>query len=205
MKRKKIRNRDETMLRKLYDWLLALAGTKNAPVALGTISFTESSFFPLPPDILLIPMVVAKRQKWWIYATICTITSVLGAYVGYAIGALLFQVVGLQILEFYGAAHTFDRFTQWYDQWGGWGIFLGAVTPFPYKVLTIFSGSVGFDLLQFTIVSVIGRGMRFFLVSGLLYLFGEPIREFIEKRLGLMFILFCALLIGGFLAIKFLF
>lgn len=193
------------MLRKLYDWLMSLAATKNAPAALGAISFAESSFFPLPPDILLIPMVVAKRQKWWIYALICTVTSVLGAFVGYAIGAFLFQAIGLPILEFYGAEHTFERFVEWYDQWGGWGILLGAVTPFPYKVLTIFSGSVGFDLLQFAIVSVVGRGLRFFLVSALLYWFGEPIRDFIEKRLGLMFIIFCTLLIGGFLAIKFMF
>ena len=193
------------MLQKLYDWLMSLAAGRHAPQALGAISFAESSFFPIPPDVLLIPMVVARRQKWWIYATICTIASVLGAFVGYAIGALLFQTIGEPILAFYGAEHSFQRFVSWYDQWGGWGIFLGAVTPFPYKVLTIFSGSVGFDLLQFTIVSVIGRGMRFFLVSGLLYWFGEPIKDFIEKRLGLMFIIFCALLIGGFLAIKFLF
>ncbi len=193
------------MLKKLYDWLMHLAGTKNAPAALGAISFTESSFFPLPPDLLLIPMVVAKRQKWWIYATICTLASVLGAFVGYAIGALLFQAIGQPILAFYGAEHTFERFVDWYDQWGGWGILLGAVTPFPYKVLTIFSGTVGFDLIQFTLISILGRGLRFFVVAGLLYRFGEPIRHFIEKRLGLMFVLFCVLLIGGFAAIKFLF
>lgn len=193
------------MLNKLYNWLMSLAAGRHAPQALGAISFAESSFFPIPPDVLLIPMVVAKRQKWYIYATICTLTSVLGAFLGYAIGALLFQTIGQPLLAFYGAEHTFERLVTWYDQWGGWGIFLGALTPFPYKVLTIFSGSVGFDLLQFTLVSIVGRGIRFFAVSGLLYWFGEPIRVFIEKRLGLMFTLFCALLIGGFLAIKFVF
>ncbi len=193
------------MLKKLYDWLMALAASKHAPASLSAISFAESSFFPLPPDILLIPMVVAKRQHWFIYATICTVSSVLGAFVGYAIGALLFQLIGMPILEFYGSAHAFDRFVQWYDQWGGWGIFLGAVTPFPYKVLTIFSGTVGFNLLQFAIVSVIGRGLRFFLVAGLLYWFGEPIRLFIEKYLGPLFILFCVMLIGGFIAVRFMF
>jgi membrane protein YqaA with SNARE-associated domain len=150
-------------------------------------------------------MVVAKRQNWFIYALICTIMSVLGAFVGYYIGVALFQTIGQPILDFYGAEHNFDRFKAWYDQWGGWGILLGAVTPFPYKVLTIFSGSVGFDLITFTIVSIIGRGLRFFIVSALLYKFGEPIRQFIEKRLGLMFIIFCSLLIGGFVAIKFIF
>ena len=193
------------MLKRLYDWLMSLAASRHAPASLGVVSFTESSFFPLPPDILLIPMVVARRQHWFIYAAICTISSVLGAFVGYAIGALLFQVVGVPILEFYGSAHAFERFVNWYDQWGGWGIFLGAVTPFPYKVLTIFSGTVGFNLLQFTIISIIGRGLRFFLVAGLLYLFGEPIRLFIEKYLGPLFFLFCALLIGGFIAVRFLF
>ncbi len=183
---------------------MSLAAGRHAPQALAGISFVESSFFPIPPDVLLIPMVVARRQKWWIYAAICTIASVLGAFLGYAIGAFLFQAIGQPLLQFYGAEHTFERFVDWYNQWGGWGILLGAITPFPYKVLTIFSGSVGFDLLQFTLVSIVGRGLRFFVVSALLYRFGEPIRDFIEKRLGLMFILFCALLIGGFLAIKFL-
>ncbi len=193
------------MLRKLYDWTLSLAKTKQAPVALGGVSFVESSFFPIPPDILLIPMVVAKPKSWFYYAFICTIMSVLGAFVGYYIGALLFQTIGQAILEFYGAQHSFERFVAWYDKWGGWGILLGAVTPFPYKVLTIFSGTVGFDLIQFTIISIIGRGLRFFLVAALLYKFGPPIREFIEKRLGLMFTLFMILLIGGFVAVKFIF
>ncbi len=193
------------MLRKLYDWLLALAATRHAPLALGAISFAESSFFPLPPDVLLIPMVIAKRSAWFLYALICTLASVLGAYFGYAIGALLFQTIGQSILEFYGATDTFARLVAWYDQWGGWGIFLGALTPFPYKVLTIFSGSVGFGLLPFTLVSIIGRGLRFFLVSFLLYHFGPPIRDFIEKRLGLMLILFTVLLVGGFIVAKTLF
>ena len=193
------------MLRKLYDWLLHLAATRYATLALGLISFAESSFFPLPPDVLLIPMVIARKARWAVYASICTAASVIGAYFGYAIGALLFQTIGQPILDFYGAAGTFARLVAWYDQWGGWGIFLGALTPFPYKVLTIFSGSVGFDLLQFTLVSIVGRGIRFFLVSALLYRFGPPIRDFIEKRLGLMLALFSILLIGGFIAIRFIF
>ena len=193
------------MLRRLYDWVMSLAKTRHAPYALGAVSFTESSFFPIPPDILLIPMVVARRQNWFWYALLCTLTSVAGAFVGYLIGAVLFQTIGQAILNFYGAEHTFDRFVLWYDQWGGWGIFLAAVTPFPYKVLTIFSGSVGFDIIQFTIVSIVGRAFRFFIVAALVYQFGEPIRGFIEKRLGLMFVIFCVLLVGGFVAVKFMF
>jgi len=192
------------LIRKSYDWLMSLARGRYAPASLGIISFAESSFFPLPPDILLIPMVVAKRQKWFVYALICTVASVLGAFVGYAIGAWLFQLIGQPIVQFYGAENTFERFVAWYGQWGAWGILLGAVTPFPYKVLTIFSGSVGFDLIQFTLVSIVGRGLRFFIVSGLLYWFGEPIRLFIEKRLGMMLTLLFVLLAGGFIAVKFL-
>lgn len=192
------------MLRRLYDWVMSLSKGRHAPALLGIVSFVESSFFPIPPDIMLIPMVVAKRQNWFWYAAWCSFTSVLGAFLGYAIGALLFQTIGEPLLAFYGAEHTFERFVGWYEQWGGWGILLGAVTPFPYKVLTIFSGSIGFDLLQFTLVSIVGRSLRFFLVAGLLYYFGEPVRLFIEKRLGLMFTLFCILLIGGFVAVKFL-
>jgi len=192
------------LLRRLYDWLMSLARGRYAAASLGAVSFAESSFFPLPPDILLIPMVVAKKDNWFLYAVICTIASVAGAFVGYAIGAWLFQLVGEPILQFYGAENSFERFKDWYDQWGGWGILLGAITPFPYKVLTIFSGSVGFDLIQFTLVSIVGRGLRFFIVSGLLYWFGEPIRIFIEKRLGLMLTLFSILLIGGFVVVKFL-
>ncbi|MCB1517304.1 MAG: DedA family protein [Hyphomicrobiaceae bacterium] len=192
------------MIRKLYDWLMGLAASPNAPWALAAVSFAESSFFPIPPDILLIPMVVARRTLWWLYALLCTLSSVIGAYFGYLIGALLFQAIGQPLLHFYGAEEAFANLKTWYDQWGAWGIFIGAVTPFPYKVLTIFSGTVGFDLLLFTLVSVVGRGLRFFIVSGLLFWFGEPIRLFIEKRLGLMLTLFVVLLIGGFVALKYL-
>jgi membrane protein YqaA with SNARE-associated domain len=192
------------LLRRLYDWVMSLAKGRHAPWALGTISFAESSFFPIPPDVMLIPMVIANRKAWWRLALICTVTSVIGALLGYAIGALLFETIGKPILDFYHAQHSFERLAEWYHQWGAFGVLIGAVTPVPYKVLTIFSGSVGFSLPMFILVSIIGRGLRFFLVAGLLYFFGEPIRTFIEKRLGLMFLLFCVLLIGGFIAVKFL-
>ncbi len=193
------------MLRKLYDWVFRLAEHKRATWALGAVSFAESSVFPIPPDTLLIPMVLANRKKWIFYAFICLVASILGAYLGYFIGAFLYESIGKSILAFYGKEDAFQGIVEWYNKWGGWGVLLAAVTPFPYKVLTIFSGATGLDLFTFTIVSIIGRGFRFFLVAWLLYVVGDPIREFIEKRLGLMFTIAMVLLVGGFVAVKFLF
>jgi len=193
------------MIRMLYDWVFKLAAHKSANWALAFVSFIESSIFPIPPDVLLIPMVLAKRHKWIFYAGLCTIASVLGAFLGYYIGAALYEVIGKPILEFYGKADSFEKVSDWYNTWGGWGVLFAAVTPFPYKVLTIFSGATGLNLATFVVVSIIGRGLRFFLVSALLYKFGDPVREFIEKRLGLMFTLGMILLVGGFAAVKFIF
>ena len=193
------------MLRRLYDWTMSLARTRHAERALAGVSFAESSFFPIPPDVLLIPMVLAERGKWIRYALVCTAASVVGALLGYAIGAFLFEVVGRPILDFYNAQTSFDRLAEWYNGWGAWGVLFAAVTPFPYKVITIFSGATGLNLVAFVIVSIIGRGLRFFLVAWLLHRFGEPIRGFIEKNLGLLFTLFMVLLIGGFVAVRYVF
>lgn len=193
------------MLRKLYDMTLALAATRHAEKALAGVSFVESSVFPIPPDVLLIPMVLAERAKWLRYALICTIASVAGALLGYVIGAFLYDTIGEPILRFYGKEDAFQRVADWYNRWGGWGILFAAITPFPYKVLTIFSGATGLSLPVFILVSIIGRGLRFFLVAGLLYQFGPPIRTFIEKNLGLLFTLFMLLLIGGFVAVRYVF
>jgi membrane protein YqaA with SNARE-associated domain len=193
------------MLRRLYDWTMSLAATRHAERALAGVSFIESSFFPIPPDVMLIPMVLSDRTKWVRYALVCTLASVAGALLGYAIGAFLFDVIGQPILRLYNAEDSFAQVQTWYDTWGGWGVLFAAITPFPYKVLTIFSGFTGLDLFTFVIVSVIGRGFRFFLVSWLLYRFGAPIRAFIERNLGLLFTLFMVLLIGGFVAIRFVF
>ena len=193
------------MLRRLYDWTMSLARTRHAEKALAGVSFVESSFFPIPPDVLLIPMVLADRMKWIRYAFICTVASVVGALLGYMIGAFLYDIIGKYILSAYNAEDAFARVQQWYDAWGGWGVLFAAVTPFPYKVLTIFSGFTGLNLFVFIIVSIIGRGLRFFIVSWLLYKFGEPIRLFIEKNLGLLFTLFMVLLIGGFVAVRYIF
>ena len=190
------------MLRHLYDWTMDLAARKNAVWVLCAVAFVESSVFPLPPDILLIPMVLAARNSAWRYAAICTIASVLGGMLGYAIGAGLYEGVGRPILEFYGYAHKFSDFTARYNEYGGWIVFMAGVTPFPYKVITIASGVANLDLGTFTIASVLARALRFFAVAALLYWVGPPIRDFIEKRLGLMFTIFCVLLIGGFVVIK---
>ncbi|GAA4521733.1 YqaA family protein [Chelativorans composti] len=193
------------MLRKLYDFTMSLAATRHAEKSLAAISFIESSFFPIPPDVLLIPMVLADRSKWFRYALICTIASVLGALLGYAIGAFLYEVVGVPILRFYGQEAAFAEIAALYNKWGGWAILFGAVTPFPYKVLAIFSGATGFSVPLLILVSIVGRGLRFFIVSWLLFMFGAPIREFIEKNLGLLFTLFMVLLIGGFVAVRYVF
>ena len=190
------------MIRALYDWMFRLAAHRGAPKTLAFFSFIESSFFPIPPDVLLIPMVLADRQKWWRFALLCTIASVLGAILGYAIGALAYEWIGKPILDFYGAAEKFQSITGWYNTYGGWGVLFAAITPFPYKVLTIFSGVTGLNFAVFLLVSVIGRSFRFFLVAFLLYKFGEPIKQFIEKRLNLMFTLGMILLVGGFAAVK---
>jgi len=193
------------MIRRLYDWTMSLARTRYAKAGLAGVSFAESSFFPIPPDVLLIPMVIANRQAWWRIALLCTVASVLGAMLGYAIGMFLFDAIGEPILHFYGKEDAFSEITDWYNTWGGWGVLFAAVTPFPYKVLTIFSGLTGLNFLTFVIVSVIGRSLRFFLVAFLLYHFGAPIQAFIEKYLGLLFLLFMIILIGGFVAVRYVF
>lgn len=192
------------MIRRLYDWTMDLASRKNAVWVLAAVAFVESSVFPIPPDVLLIPMILAARNSAWRYAAICTIASVLGGMLGYAIGAGLYEGVGRPILDFYGYGAKFSDFTAHYNEYGGWIVFMAGVTPFPYKVITIASGVTQLDLGTFTIASVLARGLRFFVVATLLYYIGQPIREFIEKRLGLMFTLFCVLLIGGFVLLKFM-
>ena len=192
------------MLRRLYDWVMSLAATRHAERALGAVSFIESSVFPIPPDALLIPMVVAEPRKWLRIAFICTIGSVLGAFLGYAIGAVFFDVIGKPILDFYGREEQFVEMTARYNEWGGWAVLFAALTPFPYKVLTIFSGVTGLNLAIFTAVSIVGRGLRFFFVAWLLQRYGPPIKGFIENNLGVLFTLFMVLLIGGFVAVKYL-
>lgn len=193
------------MLRAAYDWTLRLAAHKRAEWALATVSFIESSVFPIPPDVLLAPMVLADRRRAWRLATIATISSVIGGFLGYAIGYFLFETVGKPILEFYHVMDKYDALKESFDEWGAWIIIAKGMTPIPYKFLTITSGALHFDLFTFTVASMLSRGVRFFLVAGLLWAFGPPIRAFVEKRLALVTTLCLVLLIGGFVAIKYLF
>ena len=190
------------MIRRLYDWTMDLASQKYAIWALAAVAFVESSFFPIPPDIMLIPMVLAARESAWRYAAICTIASVLGGMLGYAIGAFLYDSVGLPIINLYNLHDEFELFTNGYNEWGIWVILAAAITFVPFKLATIASGIADLEFSKFILASSGGRGFRFFLVAALLYYFGQPIREFIEKRLAMLFVLFCILLIGGFMLIK---
>lgn len=192
------------MLRALYNRTMAFAAHRNASWALAGVSFAESSFFPIPPDILLIPMVLAKRAKAWFYASICTIASVAGGLAGWVIGAFLFEAVAEPILQVYGYAHEFEDFAERYNEYGAWIVFFAGLTPFPYKVITIASGATGLSLPVFIIASLLSRGLRFFAVSALLWWLGPPIRDFIERWLGLLFTLFVIALFGGFVAIRYL-
>jgi membrane protein YqaA with SNARE-associated domain len=190
------------MLRRLYDWTMGLAAHRHATRSLAAVSFIESSVFPIPPDVLLIPMVLARPERAWRIATVCTIASVLGAMLGYGIGYFLFDQIGRPMLEFYGYAPKFEEFRALYNEWGAWVVFTAGVTPFPYKVITILSGVTALDIRVFIVASILARGLRFFVVAALLWQFGTPMRSFIERRLGLLFSLFVILLIGGFIVIK---
>jgi membrane protein YqaA with SNARE-associated domain len=194
-----------TMIRRLYDWTLGLAGHRRAPWALAAVSFVESSVFPIPPDVLLIPMVMAERRRAWFFAALCTVASVAGGFAGYLIGYGLFEALGRPILDFYGALAKFEEFSALYNEWGAWIVLMGGLTPFPYKVITIASGATGLDLAVFTVASAVARGGRFFLVAGLIWYFGPPIQRWLERNLGLATTIFFVCLIGGFLAIKFVF
>jgi len=192
------------MLQATYERLMRAAAHKRANYWLALVSFIESSIFPIPPDTMLIPMVLADRRNAWRAAGICTIASVLGGMLGYAIGALLYEAIGLPLLEFYGYAEKFASFTGQYNEWGAWIVFGAGVTPFPYKVITIASGVAHLDLAVFVIASVLARGLRFYLVAALCWKFGPAVQKTIEKNLGLWTTAGFLLLVGGFALIKFL-
>jgi membrane protein YqaA with SNARE-associated domain len=193
------------MLRPLYNWTMRLAEGPRAIRALGVISFAESSFFPIPPDVVLVPVVLANRDKAFQIAAWCTLTSVLGGIFGYAIGALLYDSIGQWLINLYGYQDKMEVFRAAYREWGAWIILIKGLTPIPYKLVTIASGLAGYDFFWFVALSVVTRGARFFLIAALLKAYGEPIRHFIEKRLELVTVLFLVALVGGFVAVKYLF
>ncbi|WP_299650876.1 YqaA family protein [uncultured Jannaschia sp.] len=192
------------MIRKLYDWTLSWAAHPQAIWVLAVVSFIESSVFPIPPDVLLIPMVLAAPHRAWIIAAVCTIASVLGALLGYAIGYFAWESLGEPILTALGKGDSFEAFRLRYNDWGAWAVLIAGVTPFPFKVITILSGATGLSVPVFVISSIVARGLRFFLVAALLWRFGPPVRDFIERRLGLVFTLFCVLLVGAIFLVRYL-
>ncbi|MCC6450928.1 MAG: DedA family protein [Candidatus Aureabacteria bacterium] len=189
-------------LRRLYDWVLHWADTPYAAPALFLLAFSESSFFPVPPDVLLIALVMGARRRWFQYALLCTIASILGGLAGYGIGYWLMDTVGQRIIAFYHAQEYYRQVMEWYSRYDYWIVFIAALTPIPYKVFTIASGAFHMNIPGFTVISMLGRGMRFFLVAGLLFWFGPPIQRFIDRYFNLLSFLFVILLIGGFLVIK---
>ncbi len=193
------------MMRRLYDWMMRVAGHDKAPHALFWVAFIESSVFPIPPDVMLIPMILAQRSKAWLYATICTVGSVIGGLAGYAIGYYLFEYIGEPVLKLYGYGQKYKDAADLFNAWGPWILIAKGWTPFPYKVLTIAAGAFKMSLGPFILASIVARSMRFYLVAALLYWFGEPIRDFIERRLSLVTTAFLVLLVEGFVAIKYVF
>jgi membrane protein YqaA with SNARE-associated domain len=193
------------MLRRFYDWMIRASESPSALWVLGFLSFAESSFFPIPPDIMLIPMSVAQPRKAWLYATVCTITSVLGGILGYMIGWLLYDTIGEWLINLYGYQHGVEQFRCLYAQNGAWIILLKGLTPIPYKIVTITSGFAGYSLFWFVVLSVITRGARFFVLAGILNYFGAPLRAFIEKYLTPVVIGLALFLVAGALAAHYLF
>jgi membrane protein YqaA with SNARE-associated domain len=190
------------MIRPLYDWTLGLAGHRHALWALALVSFTESSFFPIPPDILMIPMILAAPHRAFLIAGVCLISSVLGGLAGYGIGYFFFEQIGQPILAALGKTEQITAFNQRFNDLGFWPVLIAGLTPFPYKVITIMSGWTALPLGTFIVTSIIARGLRFFIVAALLWRYGARIRDFIERRLGLMFTLFIVILLAGFYIVR---
>lgn len=192
-------------MRKLYDWTLRWSHTKYAKVSLFTLAFAESSFFPIPPDVLLIAMTVVHRYKWWVFASLALIGSVLGGMLGYYIGVGLYESVGKHIIEFYHLEKFFEVVQSKYDQNTFLAVFTAAFTPIPYKMFTIAGGLFHVSIPEFIIASILGRGGRFFSVALLLRIFGKKISDVIEKYFDIFSLIFIGLLVCGFILIKFFF
>ncbi|MCQ4161890.1 DedA family protein [Roseomonas sp. GC11] len=192
------------MLRALYDRVLLLAAHRHAGRWLALISFAESSIFPIPPDAMLLPMCLARPERAWRYAALCTLASVLGGIAGYALGYFLFEAVAQPVLAAYGHAQALESFRQWFERWGAAVILIKGLTPIPYKIVTIAAGAAAFDPWIFLLASIVTRGARFFLIAALLRRFGAPVRDFVEKRLTLVTSVAALGIIGGFAILKLL-
>lgn len=192
------------MIRRLYDWTLSFANSPYALWALACVAFIESSVFPIPPDLLMIPMIIAAPRRAFLIAGVATVASVLGGLLGYGIGMFAMETIGNPILQALGKAEYMEEFTVRFNGVGFWAVLIAGITPFPYKVITIMSGATAMPLGTFIVTSILARALRFFIIATLLWKFGAPIRDFIEKRLGLMFTLFCIVLVGGFFLVRYL-
>ena len=186
-----------SLLRRLYDWCVGAAGKPHALGILTAVAFVESSFFPIPPDVMLVPMSLARPDRAFRLAAWCTAASVAGGIVGYGIGALLYDSVGAWLIHLYGYGDKVEAFRTAYAQWGAWIILIKGITPIPYKIVTITSGFAGYNFGLFVVLSIVTRGMRFFLLAFLLNRYGEAARHIIEKRLALWTSLFAVVLVGG--------
>ena len=192
------------MFKQIYDWTLSLAARPAAPYALGAVSFAESSFFPVPPDVMMVPMALARPRSAWFYALIATLTSVLGGLAGYAIGALLYDSVGTWLFRVYGLADGAAAFRQAYAEYGHWIILLKGLTPIPYKLVTITSGFAGYDLAWFVVLSLLTRGARFFLLAALLSRFGPAIRAYLDRNVTTAALALLAAIVAGVILFRFL-
>jgi membrane protein YqaA with SNARE-associated domain len=193
-----------SLLRRLYDRMVAAAGKPHATWTMGAVSFAESSFFPIPPDIMLIPMALARPDRAYRLALWCSVMSVAGGVLGYAIGALLYDSVGQWVMQVYGYGTKVEEFRSAYAEWGAWIILLKGLTPIPYKIVTITSGFAGYNLGLFILFSAITRGGRFFVLAFLIHRYGEQARHIIEKRLGLWTAIFALIIVGGFVIVAYL-
>ena len=193
------------MLRRLYDWTLSLAARPSAPYALAAVSFAESSFFPVPPDVMLVPMMLARPDRAWAYALICTVSSVVGGVVGYMIGLFLYDSIGSWLFQVYGLTEGAETFRHSYAEYGHWVILLKGLTPIPYKLVTITSGFAGYSLFWFVVLSIITRGARFFVIALLMTRFGPVIKSLIDRHFNLIAVLAIVALVGGFVAFRYLF
>jgi len=192
-------------LRKTYDWILHWSTTKYALPALAILSFAESSFFPIPPDVLLIAMVVAVPMKAFRYAAVCSVASVLGGMFGYLLGWQFMDLVGTPIVNFYHLQTQWDKIGGWYEEYNAWAVGAAGFTPLPYKVFTLAAGAFQINFPVFVLASLVSRSARFFIVAGLIWKFGAPIKVFIEKYFNILSIVFIVLLFAGFVLVKYIF
>jgi len=193
------------LLRKTYDWVLRWSATKHALPALAILAFAESSFFPIPPDVLLIAMAVAVPLKAFRFAAVCSVASVLGGMFGYLLGWQFMDLIGTRIVEFYHFQEQFDKIGSWYEEYNAWAVAVAGFTPLPYKVFTIAAGAFQINFPVFVLASLVSRSARFFIVAALIYKFGAPVKAFIDKYFNLLSILFIVLLFLGFVLLKYIF